>query len=225
MYGRGWGEEVRLSSGPQGIPPEARPVGCLGSSGAAAEKQPLPPTRSRPPYSARSRLCLPGLHPARAAPAPPPAAEGPAGLPAPPPVAPSPRLPSARGRRGAPTLPHPRRPSVERREAGAQGELGSSRWKGGADQGPAGGGEGLGTRLFVSPSPCAGSQGRSSSRQVPTSLRDGAGGWRGGPGRVLPSPSSGTCGSPLSRRWWSGSLRGRGVGGWISGPEREQGVG
>lgn len=138
----------RKGLGPVGTPrdsPEAPAAGNLGPSGSGAEKPRLLPPRLSPPPPARSRPPPPGSGSSARAPVSPSAAEGRAPLPAPPPAAPSPRPPSARCSRGAPARPHPRRPSVERRAAGARGERGASRWSGRRGPGP-GWGRGTGSR-------------------------------------------------------------------------------
>lgn len=112
---------LRLGSG-EAAPPSTAPLPAAPGA--------LPPTASRV-WNERARPRLPS------------AAEGRARLPAPPPAAPSPRPPAARCSPGAPARPHPRRPSVERRAAGARGERGASRWSGRRGPGP---GWGRGTR-------------------------------------------------------------------------------
>lgn len=120
------GEEgVRLDPRPQGITPlpEAPLVGCLRCSGAAAEKPPLPPTRSPLPTQFRALPPAPSRSTSSArAPFSPARRQGPGpphGAAARRPL-PSPALRSHR--RGAPTRPHPRGSSVERRETEARGE-------------------------------------------------------------------------------------------------------
>lgn len=136
----------RKGLGPPGTPKGFRRSPCVWESGAlrlgSREAAPpstaplpaapgaLPPTASRV-WNERARPRLPS------------AAEGRARLPAPQPAAPSPRPPAARCSPGAPARPHPRRPSVERRAAGARGERGASRWSGRRGPGP---GWGRGTR-------------------------------------------------------------------------------
>lgn len=212
---------------PKGLPPvpEAPPVGCLRCSGAAAEKPPLHPTRSPlptqfralPPEPSRSTSSARApFYPARRqGPGPPHRAAARRPLP-------SPGLRSHR--RGAPTRPHPRGSSVERRETEARGEQWREQVEGRRGPGPSGR-RGTGSeRGSLSPQARARAAGtapppgrcRHLSRRPGTALGAGEG--------------IRACAHPFIWNLWQlpgptlvvKTLRGRGVGGLISGPEREQ---
>lgn len=215
----------RKGPGPVGTPRDSLPKPLrLGVWGPAAR-----PRRSRPsfhraaphrPRRAPARR-LPGLDRARAPPSPLPRPRGgpdsPRHRPQPPPLAcrrltPAPALPPG------PTPGDPAwrggRPEPEVSAARAGGA-------GGADQGPAGGGGRAPDAALCLREPLRGPPGPLLLLAGACILGEGAGGRGGDQGLRSRPPQLEPVADPRPRGWWSGSLKGRGVGAWVSGPERE----